>query len=195
MDALELALADASSKAADEKAQNQFQASMPYRTKPASSVVSSWRMHYWNEVGKGSALQRGLTCQDLRDGTANTAGVCVLRQSDDAPKVPGIHSGAYMEKQRIIDSVTSQLRQMGVALHDGATKQIGHSRSASQAGQDVPRTNNGSAKRGTSEVSMGSSTFRNNLCANVARSRYQTFVVNKPVKSHTFCEPEPTNAP
>jgi hypothetical protein len=45
-------------------------------------------------------------------------------------------------------------------------------------------------RRSTSEVSRASDQDRRkNLAAEVARSRYQTFVVDRPKKNHKYCEP------
>merc|ERR1712232_599333 len=103
------------------KTKNEFQASLPYQTEIESSVVSDWKLQYWREVGKGVKCARGLRVQDPRYNTANSPGVCVLKQGDDVPKVPGIDGnggnfGPTAQKQMIIDCVTKQLLQMGVAL-------------------------------------------------------------------------------
>lgn len=198
--------------------QNHFQASLPYHTSPKSSVVSEWRHEMWREVGIGNALARGLRGQDVRYGTACTPGVCVLKQQDDVPKVPGINSSATAEKQMIINSVTKQLLQLGVVLTEpphgphGAPREVavashgGQAAASKEASERRPKAPVQSppprslGRRTASEASLGSRSGvsgvtgvqrRTNLPAVVARSRYQTFVVNKPKKDHRYCDPEP----
>lgn len=95
-----------------------LQALLPYRASPASSLVSGWRPAYSADVGKSTALARGLRKQDVRFCTANSPGVCVLRQKDEVPKIPGINCAAILSKQAVVDSITKQLLELGVPLTD-----------------------------------------------------------------------------
>lgn len=216
-DALTAALADAAvagSPAPAPKTQNMFQASLPYRTEAESSVVSDWKLHYWHDGGKGIALQRGLRFQDLRYATNNTPGVCVLKQQDDAPNVPGLQGdastyGPVREKQMLINAVTKQLLQMGVVLHDhdhGHGHHHGHhnhEKSKKSEGKmdaenmrTAPTQSPDLGRKAGSEASLASHHERKkHLPAVVARARYQKYVVAKPKRGHTFCEPEGNNNP
>mmetsp|Transcript_7533 Transcript_7533/g.12091 ORF Transcript_7533/g.12091 Transcript_7533/m.12091 type:complete len:238 (-) Transcript_7533:43-756(-) len=111
-DSLEEAVVAATDHEASEKKRNELQAFLPYRASPASSLVSGWRAHFQAEAGKNTALARGLRVQDVRYGNANSPGVCVLRQADEVPTLPGI-SAAILSKQSILDSVAKQLLQLG----------------------------------------------------------------------------------
>lgn len=196
-DALASALADAAagSSSPPKRTQNQWQMSLPYRTEAESSVVSDWKMQYWNDVGKGVALSRGLRFQDLRYGNSSSAGVCVLKQRDDVPNPPGNASqcGPVKEKQVIIDAVTQQLLQMGVALTEPPHGPINPAAAAISNEASPSRT---LGRRTNSEGSIATVSShherRRHLCATVARDRYQTFVIAKPKKGHRFCEPEPS---
>lgn len=179
---------------------------MPYRTDAESSVVSDWRMHYWREAGKGIKCSRGLRCQELRFGNENSPGVCVLRQQDDLPKVPGINGvkgdfGPVVEKQFIIDAVNKQLLQLGVTLTDPRNKKdkgestISGSRISTQqtdAKVHAAATRSpGMGRKAGSEASIGSQKERrHNLAAVVARDRYQRYVVANPKKGHRHCTPQ-----
>jgi len=149
LDALDSAVAQADAKAAEQKTQNAFQA-CPYHTTPESSIVSDWRYHYWHVVGKGCAIQRGLRAQDIRYGNQNSAGVCVLRQQDDVPKI-GTHSGAYLAKQHMIKKLNEQLVQLNSELGSAVSKKPGASRMQSQAGRS--RSSSGVGMRAPSGTS------------------------------------------
>lgn len=212
-DVLTTALADAaasSSPGPSKKEQNEFQASLPYRTEIESSVVSDWRGHYQKELGKSVALQRGLRFVDLRYNTANSAGVCVLKSSDDVPKVSGIGStggkfGPLAQKEFIIDAVTRQLAQMGVVLTDshhhgqqaGATAQAplpdvgSNSSKLRQTQTSSLKAESSLGRRAGSEASIGS--HHKNLCQSIARDRFQQYIIGKPRKGHRHCTPQLPN--
>jgi len=193
-DALAAALAATGSPSPAPKVQpSAFQDALPYRTQAESSVVSDWKLHYWHDGGKGVAMQRGLRFQDLRYATNTSPGVCVLKQQDDVPKVAGIngvggHFAPTADKQKLIDSVTKQLLQMGVVLHDPHTK---HESATAPQERGNPSSSPGMGRRSGSEASLASHhERRKHLPAVVARDRYQKYVVAKPKKGHRFCEPE-----
>lgn len=190
--------------------QNDFQASLPYHTVAESSVISDWRLHYWNDLGKGVALSRGLRPHDLHNGTANTPGVCVLSLKN-IPNVPGIGSGQFgplAEKQFIIDSVTKQLLEMGVTLtephHHGqhvpekSSRAEGSTTDARSSGHEASpiRSHNAVGRKAGGEASPGShhhhhpEKYRKNLAAVIARDRYQKYVVAKPKKGHRLHTPQ-----
>jgi len=193
-DALASALADAEtgSSSPPKRTQNSWQLSLPYRTEAESSVVSDWKMHYWNDVGKGVALSRGLRFQDLRYTNSSSPGVCVLKAQGDVPKAPGNPSqcGPVKEKQMIIDAVTQQLLSMGVVLHEPPHGPVHPDAAASSHEASPSRSSLG--RKSSSEASIATVSShherRRNLCANVARDRYQTYVIAKPKKGHRFCE-------
>lgn len=210
-DALTTALADAAVAAAaspsaspappGRRTQTQFQASLPYRTETESSVVSDWRLHYWRDGGKGVALARGLRFHDLRDATANTPGVCVLKQGDDLPKMPGRPEafGPTAEKDFIIRQSNRQLLQMGVELIDQKEGGLPAERSSGGGtdSREVPRQQALTAGRRQALASAGSEASlaslqerRKNLASVIARERYQSWVVARPKKGHRFVNPD-----
>jgi len=184
------------------KEQSQFQLSLPYRTETESSVVSDWKQLYWREGGKGIGFARGLRGLDLRYANAQTPGVCVLKGTDDVPKVPGITKPdsfpPMAHKMKNIDAITKQLLQMGVELHEPhdhrkhvpapeRSSNVDEARSASnpnfRSPSMVSRTDAGTTSEANIDRSM-------NLPAKVARNRYQHYVVAKPKKGHRFVNPE-----
>lgn len=207
-DALATALAGAASPAASPqkpgKAQNLFQASLPYHTDQESSIISDWRPHYQKQYGKGVPFERGLRFQDPRYSTENTPGVCVLKSDDDVPKVAGLLPGGVFgptaEKQFIIDAVTKQLQDLGVELtepHCGRLFQpqkLVEAVTKKERPRAVRRTPEEERSRTGSETSSSCQTgpdFRiQNVASTVARQRYQKWVIDQPKKGHRFRESE-----
>lgn len=208
-------------EASPKKKQNPFQQCMPYRTEQESSIVSDWRIHYQNTEGKGVPFQRGLRFTDPRYATENSPGVCVIKGDDDVPKVPGLASNnAYFapvaDKQKVIDAVTTQLLQMGVALTNPihgrtfgehaktfveqsmqATRSTVRDKNASVQEPRGSRSSGLARSRASSEASLASTKIdrSKNLASTIARDRYQQYIIANPKKGHTFCEPElPTGA-
>jgi len=146
---------------------------MPYPADAESSVVSDWKLHYWNLDGPGVPVARGLRTrqpQDMRFMLPTAPGVCVLAQRDDLPTMPK-HNPAVEDKERNIAQCAAQLRELGVydarpqwAINLDRTKEA---RAAKHYG--------GPARRAASEASLSSShTRRNSLPAVEARARYVT---------------------
>lgn len=190
-----------------------FQKSLPFRTDAESSVVSDWKIHFQQQVGKGLALQRGLRFQDLRYGSteAGSPGVCVLKQAADVPKAPTnpMTFEPIKQKQHNIDAITKMLQNLGVQLTEprpdftaqpSAEEEISKARARREATRKETKveaspkpSKSTAAKRSTSEASILSHVERNKqLPAVIARKRYQTYVVDKPKKGHRSCEPEKT---